>query len=667
MSELRFEEYLMPAAALGPESPLPPLAATGDLHAGPPLDPDVPADEGRYFGWGGRATCLPYRVQDGYDRARVPRAFRAAVLENDILRAIFLPELGGRLWSLVHKPSDRELLYVNPVFQPGNLAIRNAWFSGGVEWNCGLAGHTPFTCAPLFTARLRLPDGTPVLRLYEWERIRQAPYQLDAWLPDGSPVLFVRVRLVNPHDHMVPMYWWSNIAAPETPGTRVLVPATSAFHFGYTTGMTPTPVPYHDGKDVSYPAHLDQAMDFFYRIPAGRRPWIAVLDAAGRGLVQTSTARLRGRKLFVWGMGAGGRRWQEFLSVPDCPYLEIQAGLARTQMEHLPMPGKAEWTWLEAYGLMEADHAAVHGADWDAAWRTVDARLDALIDTPALDAAFARTAALPDTPPAEIVQYGSGWGALERLRRAADGEPPCSGAGLPFPDDSLGEEQAPWLALLRHGTLPSRPSAGDPGALLTQPAWRDRLEQAVRRDAHWLAWLHLGVMRCDAGDAAGARAAWERSLALEPSAWALRNLAVLHEEPATAADLYLQACRLAPACWQLAAECAQALLAADRPQAWLDLSAALPEPVRATGRIRYLIARASLAAGDLDRVGHILRDGLVVPDMREGEVALSDLWFDYHAQQLARREGLPLNDALRARVRRECPPPALYDFRMVGE
>ena len=67
-----------------------------------------------------------------------------------------------------------------------------------------------------------------MLRLYEWERIRQVPFQIDAYLPDGSPVLFVRVRIVNPHDREVPMYWWSNIAVPETAETRVIVPADAA-------------------------------------------------------------------------------------------------------------------------------------------------------------------------------------------------------------------------------------------------------------------------------------------------------------------------------------------------------------------------------------------------------------------------------------------------------
>ncbi|MHB0939154.1 MAG: DUF5107 domain-containing protein [Armatimonadota bacterium] len=668
MSELRFEDFILPAATLGPENPLPQLDARPDLHSQIPIDPSVPEEDGRYVGFGGRSTCLPYRLQDQYDRARVPRAFRAAVLENEYLRATFLPELGGRLWSLLHKPSGRELLQANPVFQPGNLAIRNAWFSGGVEWNIGIIGHTPFTCSPIFAARLHAEDGTPVLRLYEWERLRGVPYQIDAWLPDGSPVLFVRVRIRNPHPDDVPMYWWSNIAVPETADTRVLVPASSSYRFGYSGGMEFVPIPRHLDTDVSYTVNLDRAMDFFFRIPPGRRPWIAALRGDGSGLAQTSTARLRGRKLFLWGMGVGGRRWQEFLSEPGQSYIEIQAGLARTQLECLPMPAGAEWAWLEAYGLLQADPQAVHG-EWDGAWRAVDARLDQLIPQTALDAEFARSTRLADQAPEEVVQHGSGWGALELQRRQHDGEAPFCGSELPFdvPDTA---EQAPWLGLL-DGALPRSSPDAEPGAWMVQAEWRQKLEATVRegRGDHWLSWLHLGVMRCDAGDIDGAREAWERSLALEPSAWAFRNLAVLAQqadEKENAADLWLQAHDLMPDGLQLTVECGQALLAADRPQAWLDLLNELSPKIREYGRIRYLQARALLAVGDLDAVEAML-PGLVVHDMREGEVSLSELWFNLHEQSLARQEGVPIDDALKARVRREFPPPADIDFRMVVE
>lgn len=113
-----------------------------------------------------------------------------------------------------------------------------------------------------------------------------------------------------------------------------------------------------------------RAVDFFFELPPEEQPWIAALDAEGNGLAQASTDRLRGRKLFVWGEASGGRRWQEWLSpgLQGDGYAEIQAGLARTQLEHLKLPGATNWHWLEAYGRVSVDPASVHG-EWTAARR----------------------------------------------------------------------------------------------------------------------------------------------------------------------------------------------------------------------------------------------------------------------------------------------------------
>ena len=87
--------------------------------------------------------------------------------------------MGGKLWSLYDKVAGRELLFANPVARPAYLAVRNAWCSGGVEWNCGICGHTPLTCDTLFTATLTGDQGEPILRMYEYERIRGVVYQMD--------------------------------------------------------------------------------------------------------------------------------------------------------------------------------------------------------------------------------------------------------------------------------------------------------------------------------------------------------------------------------------------------------------------------------------------------------------------------------------------------------
>ena len=675
MTELRLEGYEIPAAELGPENPLPFFRSRKESRE-ITVDPNVPEDVRRHLGWHTGHRLLPYRLQDSYTRERHPRRFVAAVLENEYLRATVLPELGGRLVSLVSKPTGRELLDRNPVFQPRALALRNAWFRGGIEWNTGQPGHHYLTCSPLFAARVEGPEGGPVLRIYEWERAKRFPWQVDLLLPPGSPLLFARIRVVNPHDQELAMYWWTNMSVPERPDVRVIVPTAEAIHHVGQVAFRMEDLPLVDGADWTYPTNSRASLGLFFRIPDGQRPWITALDAQGRGLVQTSTERLRGRKLFCWGMTAGGRHWQEFLSVPGQNHSEIQAGLARTQDECLPMPARAEWTWTEAYGLLEADPAEVHSPDWERARRAAEEALARLLPEEQHRRWDRELAAVTDAPCAEILHRGAGWGALERRRVAVSGAVDRVPAALWFGEETLGPEQEPWLALLERGELPSGDPQQEPGAWLVQPEWeallRARLEQAAGRrrpqaagGEHWLAWLHLGNMRREALDFTGAREAWEQSLRERRNGWALRNLAVLESEegrPEAALELWEQAWEQGPRLPALAVEYAQALLRNKRHEDVLRFVAGLPSELRDHERIVLLRANAALRVGQLELVEPALSREFVT--IYEGETTLSDLWFGYQEQKLAAQEGVAVDNELRRRVRQQFPPPPHLDFRM---
>lgn len=634
-STLRLDTLRIPAAAPPRSGLLPILHGTQVRREEAGADAEMTAQ----MRYGQPYSLLPYTMQDGYDRAREERELPVVVLENEHLRATFLPGYGGRLWSLVHRPTGRELLHRNPILQPANLALRDAWLAGGVEWNLGATGHWPLTCSPLHAVRLAAQDGTPVLRLFEFERMRRLVVSIDAWLPEGSPVLFVRPSIRNLSDAETPVYWWSNIAVPEGADVRVVAPAAQAHHFDYTGRLHLVDFPELDGVDRSYTDRVAAAADFFFEIPAGERPWIAALDASGAGLVQTSTKRLRGRKLFHWGTGPGGRRWQEWLSGPSSRYLEIQAGLARTQLEHIPMPGRTTWSWVEAYGLLEADPAIVHGS-WDEARKSVAEALDRLVPRAALEAEQVLS------EPVRLA-VGSGWGALEV---AAGGLPEVP--GLPFGEVS--EEQRPWLELAASGRLPV---CDPPAAPITGSGWRELLES---HPADWHARYHLGLLRHADGDTPGARRAWEESLSLSRTPWALRCLAKTGD--GGGAGLLLEAHTRAPRLAELTIETLAALLAEERSTEALALVDALDQDQRALGRIRLQEAQAALAVGDLERASGLLAAGIEVHNLREGEVSLDTIWFGYHERRLA--GGGPVTPEIAERVRREHPLPERYDFRM---
>ncbi|WUJ74766.1 DUF5107 domain-containing protein [Kribbella soli] len=598
MTILSAQNLVLPAASLGPENPLAPLRTQREPHQVENIA-DLPDELRENIEYGRLHSPLPCLNQDGYDRTLAETSLPALVLENDHLRATVLPSLGGRLYSIVHKATDQELLYRNPVFQPANLALRNAWFAGGVEWNVGSTGHWTGTCAPMHAARVEDPDGTPILRLWELERTRNLVTQLDFWLPADSEFLYVGVRLQNPSDVEVPAYWWSNMAVAQTPDTRVLVPADQAWRFGYGSRLDLIDV----DTDLTYPMRHPQAVDYFFEPMAEERSWIASVDGSGAGLVQASTERLQGRKLFVWGQGDGGRRWQEWLSpgLSTDGYAEIQAGLARTQMEHLKLPARTEWHWMEAYGRLSMEAGAAHSEDWQTARSAGAAVLG-----PVLDGLGDREAAwvgVVDAPPVERLAVGSGWGALELARTGW-----AVSAGTPFDDDTMTARERAWLPLLE-GRLPAVDGVPD-GTLV---AWRELLEAA---EDNWLVWYHRGVARHYYGDVDGAIDAWKRS---GENAWALRNLGLVTGD----LSYYEHAVDLLPGLVPLVVEAVAAALDSDAARAVRLLEHAPDDP-----RIQLLRVRHALDTGDPAAAHDLLAAGIQLATVREGANPLTDYWVE---------------------------------------
>jgi len=687
-SQLTVENYSIPSASLGKSNPLPDLTAKRDLHAQIQIDENsITPEESKYMGWGHANGILPYLMQDQYDRKKKPREWKAVILENDHIRAVFMPELGGRLWSLTDKHAGRELLHKNPVFQPANLALRNAWFSGGVEWNIGMVGHGPFTADDMFAETLALDDGTPVLRMFQYERVRRLVYRIEAILPDDSRHLYVRVRIDNTSTEDTAVYWWSNIAVDERKDVRVLVPAETGYRWVYGGILTKEPVPYQtfekdelssgdaskpgseDGNpraaDISYPARIPQTTDCFFGLPDGQRRWIAAVGGDGYGLIQASTDVLKGRKLFAWGMRDGARNWQAFLSEPGQAYLEIQAGLAPTQLEHLPMKGGQTLSWMEAYGPISTPGEVVHDKDWHAAIGGIEKALEAVCSPAKIEEMLRIAERELDGKKGKFVHAGMGWG---RVQQALLGDQ-FDSRGLAFPASCMRKPERGWLSLVRDGFLPCPDPLAEPDSYQIGDEWETLLKKAIDSGSsdHWYAWYQLGVTVAYKSDFDRAKTCFKTSLNRAPSPWALRCLAKLsqldNDHPA-AAKLLLEAVAMKPQ-RNLAVEAVESLCKAGRFADAVALVSGLPKSVRKLGRIRLFYIEALIELGKLTKAEQLLRK-IEPVDLREGETILTDLWIRLCALQRVRDNGAPMGEALLEQVKLECPPPAHLDFRMKG-
>ncbi len=626
------------AAELGPDSPLPPFSGLQRLPD-PSASPDLPADMRGRIAYGRLTNPLPYALQNVYRRDVRPRDIPAIQLTNGRLEALVLPGLGGRLWSLRDLAVDRDLVFTNRRLQFANFALTDAWFAGGIEWNLGSTGHSATTSRPVFTGSVRSSRGA-ALRIWEWERTRDLVFSVDLLMPADRLLLLAFVRVRNPDPDAKPLYWWTNIAAPEEPGVRVLAPAAQAWRTTYDGSIAPVDVPFaadDPATDVSYPLSAQRAADYFFQMPTERRPWIAAVQADGRGLVQTSTAQLRGRKLFCWGTAAGGRHWEEWLCGLGSRYLEIQAGLTTTQLEHLRLEGSAQISWAEAYVPIEVPPGAVHGS-WPDALGEVAELVARAVPEEELNAWHRWwLAEVADAAPRQMTA-GSGAGEAELVLR---GEDPDTVRGTPFGRPR--SDGFRHLVALAHTGEVDQDAAG---ADVLIPPISDRWGPVLDRAADgWWGQLMNAIRSHARGDLEEAHLGYLRSDQLSSTPWAARGLALLagnRDDQPRAAELYARAVAQAPTCLPLLIEATDQLVAAGRPAACLAMIDAAPDQIAMHGRVILQRARALLADGQADAARALLEAPIDVPDLREGET-LGALWRAAFGDQ---------------------PLPYHYDFRM---
>jgi hypothetical protein len=656
-TKVRRETINLPMARLGPPSNLPRFRWQQPIQnrPTPPNFGLTEEESSQGFNWG-EDTILPYQVSDDYDRELRLGELEVVVIENGRLRAVVVPSLGGRLIELKDLASGRNLVFRNPVFQPANLAALNAWFSGGIEWNGLIPGHTPFTCASIFAGVRETPEG-PILRIYEFDRIVEATWQIDLFMPAAAAQLFAHGRIVNPSSQERLAYWWTNIAAPMGQGTRVLSPAEySIEHIWPGNNLGRCDFPRGD-RDASYPDNWENATSVFFRAPSPLRLFIASVDREGFGLVQTSTREMAGRKFFYFGSAAGGQNWMDYLSRPgEGKYLEIQSGITPTQNQRFPLAAGEELDWTEVFAPLQLDPHKAHDPDYGSAVSHAAAAMDAAVPAEELariDAFLREQSRLPlDT------RYSAGapWGARQEhlLGRTL-------ARGLDFSVEVPGDC---WDDLARGLVIADDNLRDVPNGVVVSRLWIERvLASAEAQGTTWLHALILSVARLDEGDVDAARAHLERSLSLKPTWLGYRLKALASTDVDAASASYLKAWSMGDAPPELAVEIATHFMRAERSSELKAFVDALPAGVRDNERI--VLARALVAADDkqFDEVERLLMSRHFA-SIREGETLLSDLWIRLRRGRLEEILG---RTATAEEVKQDLvahPMPRSLDFRM---
>ncbi len=290
-----------------------------------------------YQGSSGRVYPVPF-IDKVHDEAR-PVAHAAAHLENEYVRLVLLPEIGGRILVGQDKRNgDFDFFYRQDVIKPALVGLAGPWVSGGVEFNWP-QHHRPGTFLPTDVFIEEEPDGARTVWMSEHDPMHRLKGMHGLRLRPGSALIEVRVRLFNRTPLARTFLWWTNIAVRVHDACQSFFPpdvryvadhavrAQSAFpvadgvYYGVDYAARPGANDLRWYKNIPVPTS--------YMVCDSAHAFLGACDhAAGGGFVHVADRRIApGMKQWTWGDHAFGHAWDRELSDTGEPYVELMAGV----------------------------------------------------------------------------------------------------------------------------------------------------------------------------------------------------------------------------------------------------------------------------------------------------------------------------------------------------
>jgi hypothetical protein len=162
-----------------------------------------------YQGSSGRVYPLP--VIDRVDTKPQVRGWKAAHIENEFIRLMILPEIGGRIQVGLDKINGYDFFYRQNVIKPALVGLAGPWISGGVEFNWP-QHHRPATFMPVELTIERDPDGSATIWCSDHDPMLRMKGMHGVCLRPGKACIEVRVRLYNRTQDTQTFLWWANVA-----------------------------------------------------------------------------------------------------------------------------------------------------------------------------------------------------------------------------------------------------------------------------------------------------------------------------------------------------------------------------------------------------------------------------------------------------------------------
>ena len=268
----------------------------------------------------------PYVSYVATSNRPVLKQYGFVVLENAKLRVTICPDRGGRVTSIVHKTSGKEVLYAPDVIRPTRILPRFGFVAGGIEVSFPIS-HSPTQNDPVLHRIDRTQDRAYVT-CGERELRFGMQWSVEYSLGAGDNFLTERVVFHNPGTAAHPWMSWSNAAVPSAPDTEYHFPRGQVLAHASTLAV----IEWRPTKE----AGIAEMTGFFWKTKDANA-FGAFTPSLGTGLYHVADERVApGMKLWSYGVGKD-RAWATLSSNQDQPYAEIQGGPISDQSTKLEL------------------------------------------------------------------------------------------------------------------------------------------------------------------------------------------------------------------------------------------------------------------------------------------------------------------------------------------
>ena len=269
----------------------------------------------------------------------VPVTYRSARLENDFVRLVMLPEIGGRIFIGQDKTNaDYNFFYPQEVIKPALVGLAGPWISGGVEFNWP-QHHRPGTYLPTDVHLEQEPDGARTIWMSEHDPLNRLKGMHGVRLRPDSSLVELRVRLYNRTPFVHTFLWWANVAAEVHDHYQSFFPADVHYVADHAVRATSAfPVannPYYGIDYQNRPGAND--LGWYKNIPVPTSYMVCQTDfdffggydfSRNGGFVHVANRHIApGKKQWTWGNDHFGWAWDRELTDAGGPYVELMAGV----------------------------------------------------------------------------------------------------------------------------------------------------------------------------------------------------------------------------------------------------------------------------------------------------------------------------------------------------